>query len=154
MEGDMSLHEQFGSFRGKVIAEWDHDHHRKMILLSAFSFEDPAGKIWQVPAGAKIDGASSPWWLWSIVGSPYVGRFRPASVVHDYFCYSETESWKDVHKLFFQACRANGVNRYKARIMFWAVYVFGPRWPDDERWGYRLLTTFYKALFPRRARLG
>ena len=149
----MSMSEQFGSFTSNVITEWDEQDHRTMTLVTDFSFEDPNGKTWYVPAGTRIDGASVPWWLWSIIGSPFIGKYRNASVVHDYFCQLMSESWKDVHKLFHHACLAGGVNRYKALIMYWAVYLFGPRWPDNNWLGADLLDTFYQQLFPRRAGL-
>ena len=149
----MSMSEQFGSFASNVITEWDEQDHRTMTLVRDFSFVDPNGKAWHVPAGARIDGASVPWWLWSIIGSPFIGNYRNASVVHDHFSQLKNESWKDVHKLFHHACLAGGVNRQKAFIMYWAVYLFGPRWPDDNRQGADLLETFYQLLFPRLAGL-
>ena len=145
----MSLSEKFGSFSSNVITEWNEDDHRSMTLVREFWFEDPNGKTWHVPAGAKVDGASIPWWLWTVVGSPFVGKYRNASVVHDHFCRLESEPWEDVHKLFYFACRAGGVSRYKALMMYWAVYWRGPRWPEDDRLGARLVKMFYRDFFPR-----
>jgi hypothetical protein len=30
--------------------------------------------------------------------------------------------------MFYEACRCGGVDQKKAKLMYWAVYRFGPRW--------------------------
>jgi hypothetical protein len=37
--------------------------------------------------------------------------------------------------MFYDACRCGGVSSKKAKVMYWAVYNFGPRWfaPGDSR---------------------
>ncbi len=147
----MSLPEQFGSFSNNVMTEWTGDDHRSMRLLRDFSFEDRSGKTWRVPAGTEIDGASIPRLLWWVVGSPFVGRYRNASVVHDHYCELQNEPWEDVHRLFYHACLAGGVNKYKALIMYWAVYMFGPSWSDDGRQGAEQSMALYRPLLPRHA---
>jgi hypothetical protein len=75
-----------GSFSGEPEAVWlteDGTEDRGMRLLKAFSFEDPDSKKWPAPTGSVVDGASIPRALWTIVGSPYTGDYRRASVVHD-----------------------------------------------------------------------
>ncbi|WP_210238327.1 hypothetical protein, partial [Mesorhizobium sp. M2E.F.Ca.ET.209.01.1.1] len=49
------------SFQGSFDFHWTTDpqnRHRIMVLLSDVSFTDKAGKVWSVPKGTKIDGAS------------------------------------------------------------------------------------------------
>lgn len=75
-----------------------------------------------------VDGASIPWGLWSIIGSPWTGLYREASVTHDYYCETKTKDWKEIHRMFFDGMMANGVNSTQAKIMYAAVYRFGPRW--------------------------
>ena len=72
-------------FKGEVVAKWL-DDGRQMELMESFGFTDPSGQNWEVPKGAIVDGASIPKILWSIVGSPYTGQYRKASVIHDYYC--------------------------------------------------------------------
>ena len=55
-----------------------------MELLEDFWYEDPKGKRWNTPKGSTINGATIPKALWSIVGPPFVGKYRRASVIHDY----------------------------------------------------------------------
>jgi hypothetical protein len=57
----------------------------KFKLLSEYKYKDSKGTIWIVPEGVIVDGASVPTPLWSIIGSPWSGKYRNASVIHDYF---------------------------------------------------------------------
>lgn len=101
---------------------------RLMQLLEPFGFVDPAGKTWQVPQGAKVDGASIPRVLWTLVGGPFEGKYRDASVVHDFYCDTRTEPWQAVHRVFFDGMLAAGVGMTRAKLMYSAVYLQGPRW--------------------------
>ncbi|WP_334503515.1 DUF1353 domain-containing protein [Bradyrhizobium sp. AZCC 1678] len=106
---------------------------RTAMLLAPFAYVDPQGKEWVTPAGWKVDGASIPWPLWSLIGSPWTGKYREASVIHDYLCDTRKESWTSVHWTFYTAMLANGVNEIQAKLMYVAVYRFGPRWDFDYR---------------------
>jgi hypothetical protein len=116
-----------GSFVGTVKTEWIKPNP-KMKLLDDFAYIDAKGMKWPAPKGSIIDGASIPQVLWSVVGSPYTGEHRNASVVHDVACVTRDRSWQDVHRMFYEACRAGGVGEQKAKMMYSAVYHFGPKW--------------------------
>lgn len=121
---------KFGSFIGHLDLRMDPDG-RTAVLLAAFAYTDPAGKKWETPVGWRVDGASIPRPLWSIIGSPWTGKYREASVIHDYYCDTKSEPWPAVHKTFYTAMLANGVDELQAEIMYIAVYRFGPRWNFD-----------------------
>jgi hypothetical protein len=89
---------------------------------------DPKGKKWDAPKGVTVNGASIPQAFWSIIGGPWDGKYREASVIHDYYCDTRSEPWQDVHRTFYTAMRANGVEEVRAKMMYAAVYRFGPRW--------------------------
>lgn len=114
-------------YTGRPRFEWDEDG-RIMTLLNRFAFIDDTGLSWDVPAMAQVDGASIPKFAWSILGSPFVGRYRKASVVHDWCCDIRTRGWKATHRMFYDAMRASKVSGAKARVMYAAVYYAGPRW--------------------------
>lgn len=116
-----------GLFRGRVLVEWL-DDDRTMRLHEPFTFIDSVGHTWEVPAGTIVDGASIPRVFWTSIGPPFVGPYRRASVIHDYFCEAKNRPWRDVHKMFFEASLAAGVPELKAKIMYAAVYGGGPRW--------------------------
>ena len=122
-----SATESFGQFQGTVVAAWD-ENGRNMTLREPFTYVDAQNRTWHAPAGSVIDGASIPAAFWSAIGGPFEGKFRNASVVHDVGCHEMRESWEDVHRMFYEACRCGGVEELKAKAMYYAVYHFGPRW--------------------------
>ena len=119
--------EYFGRYEGPVKAEFL-DDGRKMRLLAAFIYIDPEEVKWEAPAGSVIDGASIPRIAWSIIGGPFEGKYRDASVIHDVACDQKVRSWESVHKAFYNSMRTSGVGIIKAKVMYGAVYHFGPRW--------------------------
>lgn len=124
----------FGSFEGTVVGEWlrQDGEYRDMKLREDFAFVDNSGRRWIAPAGRVINGASIPRGLWDIVGSPYDGAYREASVVHDVACDDKSATWQDVHYMFYLACKCGGLEANKAKVLFWAVWYGGPRWEKDE----------------------
>ena len=116
----------YGSFKGKVIASFLPDG-RNMRLEQPFGYIDPKGKHWDVPAGEQTDGASIPKALW-VMSPPFTGKYREAAVIHDYYCRRQAVSWQGTHNVFYDAMRAGGVDERTAKVMFAAVYNFGPRW--------------------------
>lgn len=120
----------YGEFEGlPMSAEWNLDG-RSCKLLAPIEYRTEANIQWPVPAGAWLDGASIPQAFWSIIGGPYEGKYREPSVVHDHYCITKIRPWRDTHRMFHDAMMCRGVPSFKARIMFYAVYRFGPRWPD------------------------
>lgn len=124
--------EEWGRFVGDVVARW-HDDGRSMTLVEPFGYVDPHDVHWPAPAGAVVDGASIPRPFWSLIGGPFEGLFRNASVVHDVACVERSRDWRDVHRMFHDACRCGGVGAALANTMYYAVWHFGPRWRFEER---------------------
>ncbi len=120
-----------GRFDGEVIAKFMRDG-RNMQVEQTFAYIDPAGRRWEVPAGAITDGASVPQVFW-LCCPPFSGKYRSAAVVHDYYCQTKSRSWKDTHLAFYNAMRASGVADKQAKAMYGAVYSFGPRWGTGLR---------------------
>ena len=119
----------FGRYMGRLILEPLRDG-RLMRVIEPFGFLDPEQKRWPVPVGTKVDGASIPQPLWSLIGGPFEGKYRDASVVHDYYCDVRTVPWKAVHRVFYLGMRASGLSDQRAKLMYTAVYFAGPRWTD------------------------
>jgi len=104
-----------------------------MRLLETYVYTDAAGHTWKAPKDAEIDGASIPRPLWAVVGGPFEGHYRKASVVHDVACeLPHGDPWRSVHRMFYEAMRCAGVTPLRAKVMYAAVFHFGPRWGDDE----------------------
>jgi Protein of unknown function (DUF1353) len=104
---------------------------RYVELAAPFSYIDSGKVKWSVPAGTRVDGASIPRALWSIIGSPFTGKYREASIIHDYYCTTKSRHWKAVHRVFLDGMLAQGVGNVQAKLMYISVYRFGPRWDFD-----------------------
>jgi len=99
-----------------------------MRLVEPFEFVGPDGRRWPVPPGTIVDGASIPQFLWSLIGAPFEGLYRDASVLHDHYCETRTRAASDVHQMFKDAMITSGVGTSRAWLMYKAVDKFGPRW--------------------------
>ena len=120
-----------GQFVGQVITRWS-DDGRAMILTEPFEYVDANGKQWPVPKGTTVDGASIPRPFWSVIGGPFEGKYRNASVVHDFYCQVRTRPHLDVHNVFHEAMLTSGVPTRTGWLMFQAVNNFGPRWAEPK----------------------
>ncbi len=116
-----------GRFLGSPEAAWL-DSGRDMKLLKDFVFVDSRGRSWVAEKDRVVNGASIPKFLWSIVGGPFEGQYRNASIVHDAECEKMTSPSTDVHRMFYDACRAGGVKEKDAKYLYWAVANYGPSW--------------------------
>ena len=120
---------QHGWFEDCVHACWLSDG-RYMALLRPLVFHQTQGnRIWTAPAGTVTDGASIPQVFWSVIGGPFEDKYRDGAVNHDYECCVQRNCWHEVHRMFYDAMLARDVERWRARLMYFAVYFFGPRWP-------------------------
>ncbi len=105
-------------------------------MASDLQFVDSEKKTWVAPKGTLTDGASIPPVFVKIVGAPTSQEFVNAAAIHDAYCgigndnlaQYHSETWQDVHRMFYDALRVGGTPPKKAKIMFAAVYIGGPRW--------------------------
>lgn len=122
--------QQYGAFSGPIITKWlEHTGpDRNMLIVDPITFQDKDGTKWHVPKDAIIDGASIPRVFWTFFGPPFVGDYRRASVIHDYFCDTKSKPWEKVHRMFYLAARAGGVSHRKAKSMYAAIRKWGRKW--------------------------
>ncbi len=102
------------------------------LLEADFGFVDGHGVGWQTNKGARTDGASIPPLLQPFVGGPWEEGYIRAAVIHDWYCDRHVYGWKETHRVFYDAMIASGLNLAKAKLMFYAVYSFGPTWGYPE----------------------
>ncbi len=118
---------KWGYYSGEPVTKWNPDG-RTMTLLTELSYTDPQGLIWDAPAGSVVDGASIPRYLWSIMGGPFEGKYRNASVLHDVAYGEHKRPWWDCDRMFYNAMRCSGVSVGEAKTMYYALYKFGRHW--------------------------
>ena len=90
----------------------------------------------EVPYGFITDFASIPWLFWSLL--PRWGKYGKAAVIHDwlYQNYNVTSmvvvrkatlsiDRKGADDIFYEAMLVEGTKPWKAKVMYWAVRLFG-----------------------------
>ena len=96
---------------------------------------------YEIPKGFIYDGASIPWFLWSIIRVTPDGLHRAATILHDalyiakgkvavlYLRRNEelniTLSRKEVDQIFLQQMLFLGMPEKKAKLMYRGVRIFG-----------------------------
>jgi len=118
---------KWGFYSGEPVTKWNPDG-RTMTLLSELRYTDPQGEVWVAPAASVVDGASIPRYLWSIMGGPFEGQYRNASVLHDVAYEKHNRPWQDCDRMFYNAMRCSGVNAVEAKTMYYTLYKFGHHW--------------------------
>jgi len=118
-------------FDNTVKVEWPEGEERLMRLTESVTFTDKNGKDWTAGIGNQINGANIPSVFWSIIGSPFIGFFRRASVLHDVYCMLKSEPHEMVHQMFYEAMLEDGTAPILAEKMYLAVAIFGPKWDMD-----------------------
>ena len=93
-------------------------------------FIDPDRFVWKAGKGDVTDGATIPALFQPIVGGPFENDYLPAAVIHDHYTDKEhrVRPWRDTARVFYQAMVVKGVSTIKAKVMYYAVYAFGPHW--------------------------
>jgi hypothetical protein len=118
---------KWGYYTGDPVTRWNPDG-LTMTLLTELRYTDPHGIAWVAPAGSTVNGASIPRSLWSLMGGPFEGKYRDASVMHDVAYEQHKRPWQDCDRMFYNAMRCSGVSAVEAKTMFYALYRFGHHW--------------------------
>jgi hypothetical protein len=97
---------------------------RNVQLLEPFAYGALSRRTWIVPPGYISNGASIPQVLWSFGISPLVGKYRDASLLHDYLCEVRATPTSDE--------TVSGVDSFTAFVFWDAVSRFGPYWKPGK----------------------
>ena len=79
----------------------------------------------RIPSNFIFDGASIPRVFWSVVGSPFEDNHELAGLVHDWLYHKHICTRKEADHVFLYILKQHGAARWKARVMFRAVRMFG-----------------------------
>jgi hypothetical protein len=121
----------WGHFSGAIETRWENDGVT-MVLLNELRYTDPYGKVWVAPAGSRVDGASIPRPFWTIIGGPFEGKYRNASVLHDVAYDEQKVSPEDADLMFYNAMRASGVGAVTAKTMYYSLRRHGRHWKHRQ----------------------
>lgn len=116
-------------------------NHAFLPTKAEIDFIDASGTIWTAPPKTLTDGATIPQIFAPLVGDRQSREYLMAAAMHDAYCGVgndalpswRTRRWEDVHRMFYEALLVDGTPPRKAKIMFAAVYLGGPRWDDPDR---------------------
>ncbi len=97
-------------------------------LKSPLRFTDSKNIVWETKANLVTDGASIPGIFQPFVGSPFGPDFIRAAVIHDHYCDRHVRPWTQTHRVFYEGLIAGGVPLGKAKTMYFAVVLGGPKW--------------------------
>ncbi|MBA3273256.1 MAG: DUF1353 domain-containing protein [Chthoniobacterales bacterium] len=103
-----------------------------MVLLNELRYTDPYGEVWIAPAGSRVNGASIPRAFWSMIGGPFEGKYRNASVLHDVAYEQQTRPWQEVDRMFYNAMRCSGVGAVTAKTMYYTLLRHGRHWKHPK----------------------
>jgi len=104
-----------GKFIGK--GQWE--------LTSPFEYRTGGNLTIKIPEGFITDGASIPKFAYSIIGSPWTGKYAKISVVHDFLYKKHLYPRKVSDKIFLNGMKILGVSWWRRRIMYTAVRLGG-----------------------------
>ena len=101
-------------------------------LKNALRFTDSTKVVWEAKAGLPTDGASIPGIFQPFIGSTFDPKFIKAAVVHDHYRDRHVRPWRQTHKVFYVGLIVEGVSQAKAKTMYFAVFLGGPKWVTLE----------------------
>lgn len=121
----------WGHFSGPIETRWE-DDGLTMVLLNDLRYTDPYGEVWIAPAGSRVNGASIPRAFWGVIGSPFTGKYRNASVLHDVAYTEQSRPSEDADRMFYNAMRCSGVGALTAKTMYYALRRHGRHWKHRQ----------------------
>lgn len=95
-------------------------------LVAPFEYhvgEYPSEEVIKVPVGFVTDLASVPRVLWAIV--PPHGKYAKAAIIHDYLYVQAYKSKAYADGVFLEAMGVLGVPKFRRKLMYMAVKLFG-----------------------------
>lgn len=86
-----------------------------LTLSREISFQDKKGNLWSVPKGTVCRGGALPGAVIALLGQPLQGPYRNAAIVYEYYHRLGTASESELRRMFYEACRAEGMSGRKAK---------------------------------------
>lgn len=116
-----------GYFEGLVYHDWITEG-RRFRLLKDLTFTDSSGKAWKVPRGFIVTRDNVPPFIQRWIADPFCARMRRATAVHAFFCHARSVPSAQVHRMFAEAMKADGVPWRQRFFVYWGLILFGDTW--------------------------
>ena len=115
--------EKAKTWQGKYeIGEYTTYQFRTLTELTYTTLE---GVSITVPRDFITDGASIPKACWSIIGSPFTGKYKRAAMIHDWLYHTLVTTRIYADRVFLEIMKERGVSLWKRLSMYRAVRTFG-----------------------------
>ncbi len=99
--------------------------NRKKAVTKTYRAILPDYNILEVYKGFVYDGASIPRISWSIIGSPFTGKYQRAAFIHDAIYGIEAFSRLKCDNIFLDIMEEHGCNYIQRHLIYRAVRLFG-----------------------------
>ena len=93
-------------------------------LTESFKYNNPPFFI-LIPVGFKSDGASIPKLFWSVIGSPWTGKYGFAALTHDYLYHIQLYTRQESDLEFYRAMQVLKVPWIKRWLIYHSVRTWG-----------------------------
>jgi|LakMenEpi03Aug12_release.lakeMendotaPanAssembly.Ray.scaffolds.fasta_scaffold288380_3 hypothetical protein len=98
---------------------------KEAYLLTDYTIDTIIGKI-TIKRGFIFDGASIPWFAWSIIGeTPFNGKILPAAIVHDILYRTHYVGVMKANDVWYDLCKRNDIAWGKRQVMTQVLNAFG-----------------------------
>ena len=123
-----------GCFLGAAVIDFE-ENGMAMRLRNHLMFRDAQGRLWSAPRGTVSRGGCLPPGVWNLLGPPFLGLHREASIIHEHYCQQRAGHPEEVHQMFYEACRASGVPDPLAKAALRELRSHGADWSDPSEAG-------------------
>lgn len=110
-------------FTTPAILEMLDDYRWRLVEPFEFWLTDNQDDVIYVPEGYVTDLASVPRLLWALF--PPHGRYAKAAIIHDWLYDNALRTKAEADRIFLDAMTVLGVPRWRRRLMYLAVRLFG-----------------------------
>lgn len=98
-------------------------HHLKVVKAFSYYYKEKDGERLEIPEGFISDGATVPRILWCFF--PPISEYAYAAILHDYMYDNAIKTKKEADKVLYHAMRILGYPKWKAKLFYYCVRVFG-----------------------------
>ncbi len=120
-------------FTTPAILEMLDDYRWRLVEPFEFWLTDNLDDVIYVPEGYVTDLASVPRLLWALF--PPHGRYAKAAIIHDWLYDNALRTKAEADRIFLDAMTVLGVPRWRRRLMYLAVRLFGKGKYSDTQQG-------------------